>query len=327
VVVGVRSAVFAPLDNIGLIVIDEEHENTYKQDQNPRYHAREIAVKWAEMIKAIVILGSATPSLESFHNARAGVYELAEMPERIDNKLMPSVEIVDLRNEFKELHNTSVFSLKLQEEIKKRLEKKEQVILFLNKRGFSSFVLCRDCGHICKCDHCSVSLTYHLPESEMRCHYCGAKYGVPVRCPACNSKHIRYFGAGTQKVEEEAKKMFPNARVFRMDMDTTTEKDAHYRIFQDLKNGKIDILIGTQMIAKGIDLPNVTLVGIIAADVTLSLPDIRSAERTFGLIVQVAGRCGRGDVPARSLSRPTTLNITAYSLPRTTTTSSSTTTR
>lgn len=298
VVVGARSAVFAPVPKLGLIIVDEEHESTYKQEENPKYHAREVAIYRSRMAGCPVILGSATPSVESYYLAREGKYKLKTMPNRIGNRPMPEVHIVDLRREM-EQGNRSIFSSRLQEEIATALQKEEQIILFLNRRGYSTFVVCRDCGFVVKCRYCNISLTYHAHGEKMICHYCGYKATVPQVCPACRSKHIRYFGLGTQRVEDEIKKLFPQARVLRMDVDTTSRKGAHEKILTGFASGKADILIGTQMIAKGLDFRNVTLVGVISADTSLNLPDFRAAERTFQLLTQVAGRAGRAGAPGK----------------------------
>lgn len=295
IVVGARSAVFAPMPNIGLIVIDEEHETSYKQDDTPRYHAREVAVKRAELVNAVVILGTATPSLESFYKASQREYRLLTLPARIDNVPLPPVEVVDMRDEFSQKRNRSIFSQSLHEAIEDRLARGEQTILFLNRRGFATFVLCRECGYVARCKNCDVSMTYHSNARALVCHHCNYRQPAPSLCPICNSIYIRHFGTGTQRIEEEARKAFPEATIDRMDADTTSRKGAHKRILDAFKNGEIDILIGTQMIAKGLDFPNVTLVGVISADIALNLPDFRAGERTFNLLTQVAGRAGRGE--------------------------------
>lgn len=296
VVVGARSAIFAPFENIGIIIIDEEHETSYKQEDNPRYHARDVAIERSKYHQCPVVLGSATPSLESFARASKGVYKLLSLPKRMNNQALPTVEIVDMREELRE-GNRSMFSRVLVESLKDRLQKKEQIVLFLNKRGHSSFVMCRDCGYVVNCPHCDISLTYHRFNQQMKCHYCGYESNVPLRCPECNSEHIRYFGTGTQKVEEELGKIIPEARVIRMDVDTTSRKGAHERLLTDFQEGKADILLGTQMIAKGLDFPNITLVGVLSADTMLHLPDFRSSEKTFQLLTQVSGRAGRHELP------------------------------
>ncbi|MCM3637926.1 primosomal protein N' [Sporosarcina luteola] len=295
VVVGARSAIFAPFENIGIIILDEEHESTYKQEDTPRYHARDVAIWRSEYFGCPVILGSATPSLESYARASKGVYTLLELSKRAKNQPLPTVTVVDMREELKE-GNRSMFSVQLAEAIRLRLEKKEQTVLFLNKRGFSSFVLCRDCGTVVQCPNCDISLTYHRANESLKCHYCGHEEPVPLVCPECESEHIRFFGTGTQKAEEEISKLFPEARVLRMDVDTTRQKGAHERILRQFSEGKADILLGTQMIAKGLDFPNITLVGVIAADTTLHLADFRAAEKTFQLMTQVSGRAGRHEL-------------------------------
>lgn len=292
VVVGARSAIFAPFQNVGLIILDEEHESTYKQEDSPRYHARDVAIWRGNFHQCPVILGSATPSLESYARAQKNVYKLITLSQRALNQPLPSVEIVDMRQELKK-GNRSMFSEKLAESIRERLEKKEQIVLFLNRRGYSSFVLCRDCGTVLHCQNCDISLTYHRTTEKLKCHYCGYEDKVPRTCPQCNSEHIRYFGTGTQRVEEELTKLFPEARVLRMDVDTTKQKGAHEKILKQFGDGKADILLGTQMIAKGLDFPNITLVGVLSADTSLHLPDFRASEKTFQLLTQVSGRTGR----------------------------------
>jgi len=311
VVVGARSAVFAPFKDPGLIIIDEEHETSYKQEDNPKYHAREIAVARAQLGGGVVVLGSATPSLESYSRAAAGKYKLLNLSQRVLGQPMPTVEIVDLREEMRE-GNRSIFSRKLLEKINGAMERHEQVILFLNRRGYSTFVVCRECGLVMKCPRCSISLTLHAGENLLRCHYCDHHQRAPETCPHCGSSSIRHFGVGTQKVEEEVGKWFAGAKVARMDMDTTTRKGAHEQILGKFKEGQIDILIGTQMIAKGLDFPGVTLVGVITADTALNLPDFRSAERTFQLLTQVAGRAGRGTAPGEVVIQ--TYNPEHYSI-------------
>lgn len=311
VVVGARSAVFAPFSRLGLIIIDEEHENTYKQEDNPKYHAREVSLKRAELTGCAVILGSATPALESYFRAVCGDFKLLSMLERVDSKRLPEVEVVDLRAELK-AGNRSIFSDTLSEKIADRLAKKEQIILFLNRRGFSTFVVCRECGLVLKCPNCDIALTYHNNGDYLQCHYCNFKRANPDICPKCGSKHIRYFGIGTQKVETEVLKVFPTARTVRMDVDTTNYKGAHEQLLARFRNCEADILIGTQMIAKGLDIPNVTLVGVITADTALNLPDFRAGERTFQLMTQVAGRAGRGDVPGQVVVQ--TYNPEHYSI-------------
>ncbi|MEH7353058.1 primosomal protein N' [Neobacillus drentensis] len=296
VVVGARSAIFAPFENIGIIIIDEEHETSYKQEEMPRYHARDVAVERALNYNCPVVLGSATPSLESFARAQKKVYHLLSLPNRMNNQNLPAVEIIDMREELRD-GNRSMFSRKLFEMLKDRIEKKQQSVLFLNKRGHSSFVMCRDCGYVMNCPNCDISLTYHRVTEQMKCHYCGYESFVPKHCPECNSEYIRYFGTGTQKVEEELGKILPEARVIRMDVDTTGRKGSHERLLTDFKDGKADILLGTQMIAKGLDFPNITLVGVLSADTMLHLPDFRASEKTFQLLTQVSGRAGRHQLP------------------------------
>lgn len=295
VMIGPRSALFTPFSNIGLIIIDEEHEASYKSETVPRYHARETAIARAGMVGASVVLGSATPSVESYAKALSGEYCLLKMPERISKKPLPLAHIVDLRTELR-FGNRSILSSKLQELMEERLQKKEQIMLFLNRRGMSGFVSCRSCGHVIKCPHCDVSLSLHN-DGRMVCHYCGYEQPTVKKCPECGSPYIGAFKAGTQKIELIVKKRFPNARVLRMDADTTKNKDGHEKILSAFANQEADILIGTQMIVKGHDFPNVTLVGVLAADLSLYVSDYRASERTFELLAQAAGRAGRGDKP------------------------------
>jgi primosomal protein N' (replication factor Y) (superfamily II helicase) len=295
VAVGARSAIFAPFENLGIIIIDEEHETSYKQEDNPRYHARDVAIERARTHNCSVILGSATPSLETFARAKKGVYQLLTLSKRMNDQSLPTVDIVDMREELRE-GNRTMFSRVLYDKLQDRLMKKEQTVLFLNKRGHSSFVMCRDCGYVIQCPNCDISLTYHQYQQQMKCHYCGYEAVVPTICPECNSEHIRYFGTGTQKVEEELGKIFPEARVIRMDVDTTSRKGSHEKLLTAFQEGKADILLGTQMIAKGLDFPNITLVGVLSADTMLHLPDFRSSEKTFQLLTQVSGRAGRHEL-------------------------------
>lgn len=295
VAVGARSAIFAPFTKLGLIIIDEEHEPSYKQEDQPRYHARDVAIYRAQLHNCPVVLGSATPSLETYARAMKGVYRLVSLNERINRKSMPTVEIIDMRDELRG-GNRSMFSSSLYEKLKDRLEKGEQSVLFLNRRGYSTFMMCRDCGYVAECPHCDISLTYHKKTNVLKCHYCGYQQELPRACPACESPHIRFFGTGTQKVEEELGKVLPEARVIRMDVDTTSRKGMHEKHLRRFAAGKADILLGTQMIAKGLDFPNVTLVGVLAADTMLHLPDFRAAERTFQLLTQVSGRAGRHEL-------------------------------
>lgn len=297
VAVGTRSAVFSPLRDLGLIIVDEEHDNSYKQEENPRYHGRDVAVVRARMTKACVVLGSATPSLESRYNAEQGKYTLIELPERIEKRPMPEVELIDMRNEFLETRTQAVFSRRLITAIKEKLEIKEQVMLLMNRRGFSSFVTCRACGERVMCVNCAVTLTYHRRDRRMLCHYCNHAEKVPSRCPKCDSEHVQFIGSGSEKVEDELHREFPEARIARMDRDTVTGKRAHEAILNSFRAGDYDMLVGTQMIAKGHDIPNVTLVGIVNADIGLGMPDFRAAERTFQLLTQAAGRAGRGNIP------------------------------
>lgn len=293
VIVGARSAIFLPAKNLGLIIIDEEHENTYKSEQNPKYQTKEVAEYLSELKGCKVILGSATPSIETYYRALTGEMKLLEINSRVDNKAMPPMKVIDMRNELKG-GNKSLFSRELFIAIQERLKRKEQIILFLNRRGFSTFVSCRSCGYVFKCDECDISMTYHK-NGLLICHYCGKTKREPRECPKCHSKYVKFFGAGTQRVEEEVKKYFNNAGILRMDVDTTRDKHSYERIYNTFKNGEADILIGTQMVSKGLDFKNVTLVGILAADMSINIPDYRAAERTFQIITQVAGRAGRGD--------------------------------
>jgi primosomal protein N' (replication factor Y) len=298
IVIGARSAIFAPVDPLGLIIVDEEHEHTYKQEESPRYHARDVAIMRGQMEGAPVVLGSATPSLETYFNCRKGKYTLLELPERVDDQKMPQVRVVDMRQAARKEKGTPIFSPQLKEAITQRLERGEQTILFLNRRGYSTSLQCPKCGHVCGCPNCSISLTYHRQEQKLSCHICGHSERVPLVCPneSCKNPAIRFAGTGTQKVEETLAKLFPHARTQRMDADTMKRKDDYRKILGDFRAGKIDILVGTQMIAKGLHFPNVTLVGIIFADLALHQPDFRAGERTFQLLTQVAGRAGRGDI-------------------------------
>jgi len=300
IVIGARSAVFAPLKNLGLIVVDEEHETTYKQEEAPRYHARDIAVVRAKIENCVVVLGSATPSLESYHNAWSGKYRLATLSQRVDEKQMPLMRIVDLRQERRKEKAAPILSEKLSQAIADRLEKREQTILFLNRRGFSTSLLCSNCGEARNCPNCSVALTFHRHPAvagRLGCHLCGHTAAVPKKCPACGKDALIYAGFGTEKVESTVAHIFPKATVRRMDADSMTRKEAYRETLRNFRTGKIDILVGTQMIAKGLHFPNVTLVGIINADLALHLPDFRAGERTFQLLTQVAGRAGRGETP------------------------------
>lgn len=298
VAIGARSAIFAPLGRIGLIVIDEEHEASYKQEESPKYHARDVAIWRAKQHGAVVVLGSATPSLESYAAAGRPPAEpgkepaLIVMADRAGGRPLPPVEVVDMREELRS-GNRSMFSRALHAALQARLERGEQSVLLLNRRGYATFVMCRSCGYTAACGHCDIALTYHQKSRTMRCHYCGHAEAAPLTCPSCGSEHIRYFGTGTQRVEEELAKLFPGIRVIRMDVDTTSEKHAHEKLLKQFGERKADVLLGTQMVAKGLDFPYVTLAGVIAADTSLHLPDFRAAERTFQLLTQVAGRAGR----------------------------------
>ncbi|MBI2947859.1 MAG: primosomal protein N' [Verrucomicrobia bacterium] len=298
IVIGARSAIFAPVEPLGLIVVDEEHEHSYKQEEAPRYQARDVAVKRGLDEGAVVVLGSATPSLESFYNAQKGKYALLELRSRVDDQKLPRVRVVDMRHEVRDGKGVPIFARALQEAITRRLERKEQVMLFLNRRGYASSMLCPKCGYVAECPNCSIALTYHRHLEKICCHICGHSAAAPTVCPErrCQSPAIRYLGLGTEKVEETLGKLFPKANIARMDSDAMKRKDDFRRILGNFRTGKIDILVGTQMIAKGLHFPNVTLVGIIYADLSLHMPDFRAGERTFQLLTQVSGRAGRGDV-------------------------------
>ena len=295
VVVGARSAVFAPVHDLRLIVVDEEHEPAYKQDETPRYHGRDVAVVRAKLCQAVCLLGSATPSLESVANARAGKYHLATLARRVDNRQMPAIDVVDMRIEVLRSRGTVTLSRLLVDKMHDRLARREQVILFLNRRGYSSSMLCTACGHVETCGHCSIAMTYHRTDETLRCHLCGDQRPAPYACPQCRSPRIRWRGLGTQKVEEAVHRVLPHARVERMDSDTMAKKNRFRQVLTDFRLGRLDVLVGTQMIGKGLDFPNVTLVGLIDADLSMHVPDFRANERTFQLLVQVAGRSGRGE--------------------------------
>ena len=297
IVIGARSAVFAPLANLGLIVVDEEHENSYKQEEAPRYHARDVAVVRAKIEKCVVVLGTATPSLESYYNAAREKYQLVSLTQRVDDCQMPLIRIVDLRQERRKQKGLTILADKLRTAMADRLEKGEQTILFLNRRGFSTSLLCSNCGEARNCPNCSVALTFHRTAARLSCHLCGHTAAVPKKCPACGQDALIYSGFGTEKVEANVSQIFPKAVVRRMDADSMTRKDAYRETLRSFRAGKIDVLVGTQMIAKGLHFPNVTLVGIINADLALHLPDFRAGERTFQLLTQVAGRAGRGEQP------------------------------
>ncbi|MBQ6389679.1 MAG: primosomal protein N' [Mogibacterium sp.] len=300
IVVGARTSVFAPLENIGLIIIDEEHESTFKSDHTPKYETVDIAYKRASAHGAVLVLGSATPGIVSYYRAKTGVYELIEMDHRIGDSIMPELEIVDMRKEAAS-GNMTVLSRQLVREIEHTLRRNEQVILFLNRRGFSTHILCPDCGYRMTCPDCGISLTYHKSINAAVCHYCSRKFPLPDRCPDCGSRFIRYIGAGTEKVEETVAGLWPQARTARFDLDTASSSDDSVRVIEDFQEGRTDILIGTQILAKGLDFRNVGLVGIINADVSLNIPDYRSSERTYQLITQVAGRAGRAGGSSRVL--------------------------
>ena len=294
VVVGARSAIFAPIKNLGVIIMDEEHETSYKQEDMPRYHARDVAQWRGQYHHCPVVLGSATPSLESRARAQKGVYQWLRLTKRINGKDLPQVQLVDMRQAGRYAPTTDI-SQELATEIQKKLALNEQVVLMLNRRGYSSFLMCRECGEVIKCPNCDISLTYHKDTNSLKCHYCGHEEPVPQVCPNCHSKAVRYFGTGTQRVEKELTELFPTARILRMDVDTTRRKGAHERILDEFGKHHADILLGTQMIAKGLDFPNVTLVGVLNADTSLGLPDFRASERTFQLLTQVSGRAGRAE--------------------------------
>jgi len=296
VVVGARSAIFSPVKDLGIIIVDEEHETSYKQEETPRYHAREVALMRAEIAKSAVVLGSATPSMESYHRAQKGEFGLLKMKQRIEKMVLPKVTVVDMKREISDVRKVFVFSRALKNKIEEIVKKKEQVILFLNRRGYSTFVNCRKCGFVVKCKRCDSVMVYHFATQSLRCHWCNSKATPPRICPDCSSSYINYFGTGTEKVEEALRRMIPYTKMGRMDTDSTKKRGAHARMLGDFKRGDIQILIGTQMIAKGLDFPNVTLVGVISADTALNLPDFRASERTFSLLTQVAGRAGRGEL-------------------------------
>ena len=301
VVVGTRSAVFAPLENLGLIIVDEEQETSYKQEETPRYHGRDVAIVRAKMENAVALLGSATPSLETFHHARSGKYELLTLALRVANRALATVEIVNLRDDFKQTQQTSPISAALHAGIQECLVQKTQALVLINRRGYSWSVLCRSCGASVQCVDCSISMTYHKHRNRLECHYCGSVQPVPKVCPKCQSKYVYFFGEGSENLEERLRKEFPGARIARLDRDTARTKRQYQETLGAFAGGALDILVGTQMLAKGHDFHRVTLVGVISADSSLSLPDFRAAERTFQLLTQVAGRAGRGDLPGRVL--------------------------
>lgn len=292
IIIGTRSAIFAPTENIGIIIIDEEHDSSYKSESTPRYNAKEIASILGKQGKFPVVLGSATPEINTYYKAQTGKIELLKLTKRANKSALPQIEIVDLKQELAN-GNRSMLSVSLYQKIEENLKNKKQTILFLNRRGYSTFIMCRDCGYTVKCKNCNISMTYHKKENKLKCHYCGAEQKVATKCPSCKSTRIRYFGTGTQKLEQEINKIFPNAQTIRMDVDTVTKKNSHEDILNHFKNDNIDILIGTQMVVKGHHFPNVTLVGVIAADSSLNIDDYRANEKTFQILTQVAGRAGR----------------------------------
>lgn len=299
IIIGARTAIFAPIPNLGLIIIDEEHDSSYKSESNPRYDAKEVALQIAQDNKIPLLLGSATPDISTYYNATDGNnITLLELTKRANNAQLPKVEIVDLKQELA-TGNRSMLSRELYKDIEENLKNKQQTILFLNRRGFSTFIMCRECGYTVKCDNCNVSMTYHGYENKLKCHYCGAEKPVVTKCPECGSEKIRYFGTGTQKLEQEIIKQFPGSTTIRMDVDTVSKKNSHEQILNKFKNENIDILIGTQMVVKGHHFPNVTLVGVVAADSSLNIDDYRATERTFQILTQVAGRAGRGELPGK----------------------------
>ncbi len=309
VIVGARSALFAPVEDLGLIILDEEHETAYKQETQPRYHAREVSAKRANLSQAVLLLGSATPSVETFFWAERGFLHLLEMPERVASRPLPQVQLVDMRSE---KAPPPIFSKTLVEEIQKTLSRGQQVILFLNRLGYAPLLLCPDCGYTFRCPHCSVSLTYHSALHQLRCHHCDYRRRVPSLCHRCQGTRLRLLGVGTERVEEETRRLFPSARILRLDSDTTSRKGAYHQILRAFREKEAQILIGTQMVAKGLDFPQVTLVGVISADLTLNMPDFRASERTFQLLMQVSGRAGRGEDPGKVLIQ--TFNPDHYSL-------------
>jgi primosomal protein N' (replication factor Y) len=299
IAVGTRSAVFAPVRELALIIVDEEHDGSYKQEETPRYHGRDVAVMRAKALDATVVLGSATPSLESFHNASRGKYRLIELPGRVLERPLPEVELVDMRAEFQQTGHESVLSRKLIEETTARLERGEQAMILLNRRGYSAWVMCRACGDTIQCRDCAVAMTFHKRHYRLLCHYCGYQQPVPKSCAKCGSEYVQFLGTGSEKLEEILHAAFPQARIGRMDRDTVRGHDDFERVLSEFQDGEIDLLVGTQMIAKGHDVHGVTLVGVVGADAALGLPDFRAAERTFQLLTQVAGRAGRGEVPGK----------------------------
>jgi len=298
-VVGTRSAVFAPVSDLALVIVDEEQDSSYKQEETPRYHARDVAVMRAKMANAVVVLGSATPSLESYFNAKKNKYRLLELPDRVEQRPLPEVEIIDMRQEFQETGQEQVISRRLAQEIRERLDRKEQVMVLLNRRGYSPLVLCRTCGKVLECKNCAIALTHHKRSHRMECHYCGYVAAIPKACVHCDSEYVYFLGTGSEKLEELLHGMFPQARIGRLDRDTVRGREDFERALNALNEGELDLLVGTQMIAKGHDIHGVTLVGVVGADAALGFPDFRAAERTFQLLTQVAGRAGRGQTPGK----------------------------
>ena len=292
IIIGARSAIFAPASDLGIIIIDEEHDNSYKSEMSPRYNVKDVARYLGREYDIPIVYGSATPDMDTYHRALNGDIELLELTKRANNSKLPKVEVVDLKQELAN-GNRSMISMKLHDEITRNLQEKKQTILFLNRRGYSTFIMCRDCGYTAKCKNCNITMTYHLKQNRLKCHYCGYECNALTVCPDCKSNNIRYFGTGTQKLEAEINKMFPNASTIRMDVDTVTKKNSHEEILNKFKNENVDILIGTQMVVKGHHFPNVTLVGVIAADTNLNIDDYRASEKTFQILTQVAGRAGR----------------------------------
>jgi primosomal protein N' (replication factor Y) len=301
VVIGTRSAVFVPVQHLGLVIVDEEHESTYRQQDSPHYNARDTAIVRAQKQSAVVVLGSATPSLESFHNASTGKYQYLQLPNRLGDRPLAVAEIIDMRAAFARHQRPAIFSDELLQAIDDTHRRGEQSIILLNRRGYSSFVLCRSCGESMQCPNCDVTLTYHRSERVIICHYCNHREAAPTKCPSCGGKYIYYVGEGTQQIEEKLRMLFPSIRIARIDRDTTSRRHAFEKSLLDFSEGKIDMLVGTQILAKGHDFPNVTLVGVVSVDAGLALPDFRAAERTFQLLTQVAGRAGRGDLAGKVL--------------------------
>jgi len=299
VIVGTRSAIFAPVENLGLVIVDEEQESSYKQEETPRYHGRDVAIVRAKLESAVALLGSATPSLESFQHARSGKYELLTLAQRVAERSLPSVEILDLRQEFKQTHQTSPISSRLREGIQECLNLRTQALVLINRRGYSWSVICRSCGATVQCANCSISMTHHKNRNRLECHYCGANQPIPQKCPKCDSKYVYFFGEGSEQLEERLRKEFPAARIARLDRDTARTKRQYQETLGAFADGALDILVGTQILAKGHDFHRVTLVGVISADSSLTMPDFRAAERTFQLMTQIAGRAGRGELPGR----------------------------